>query len=52
MLSESLFPITPFTHVPFPDEYEIRENVHPVIDVVVVELDPPSTFSIDALTLA
>ena len=37
---------------PFPDECVRRENVHPVIVAVVAELDPPSTFTIDALTLA
>ena len=36
ILSESLLPITPFTHVPFPDEYDIRENVHPLILVDVL----------------
>ena len=53
MLRESSVPITPFKPVPFPDEYDIFENVQPVILVVVlVELDQPATLIIDALTLA
>ena len=51
-VNESLLPIFPFTHVPFPDEYDIRENVHPLMLMVVVELDPPLTFTIDVLTFA
>ena len=35
ILRESEFPIFPFTHVPFPDEYVIRENEHPLITVLV-----------------
>ena len=52
---ESLLPITPFKHVPFPDEYVISENVHPLIVVLVVEEEeeePPSIVTIDLLTLA
>ena len=40
-------------HVPFPDGYDIRENTHSLSVVVVVdELDPLSTFTIDAVTRA
>ena len=35
ILRESEFPIFPLTHVPFPDEYVIRENEHPLITVLV-----------------
>ena len=36
IVRESKFPISPFTHVPFPDEYDSSENVHPLIVVVAV----------------
>ena len=53
IVMESFFPITPLRHVPFPDIYDMRENEQLVIVVVVmVELDPPLTLTIDALTLA
>ena len=53
IVTESLLPRFPFRHVPFPDENVIRENVHPVIVVLVVlKLNPPSTFTIDTFTLA
>ena len=52
MLSESLLPSAPFKHVPFPDEYDIRENEHPLSVVLVVEEVPPATLTIDPLTLA
>ena len=50
MVSESLLPIIPFTHVPFPDANDILENVHSAIVVFVVVVDPPAIMIIDALT--
>ena len=50
MFRESLLPIIPFRHVPFPDTKEIRENVHSAIVVLVVVVDPPAMMITDALT--
>ena len=45
-------PSAPFKHVPFPEEYDIGEKVHPVITVDVALLDRGAIFTIDAFTLA
>ena len=53
IIKESALPISPFTHVPFPNKLDNKEKEHPFIAVVVRdELDPPSIFTIDALILA
>ena len=51
MVRESLLPITPFIHVPFPDANDIRENAHSVTVAFVVMFDPPAILISDEVTV-